>query len=227
MKRSLQMTGSPTLPAAPAPADTRQKLLEAAGVVFAEHGFHQATVRQITDRAGTNLAAVNYHFRDKAELYAAVMRECFCTAADRPELDAAQSPEIRLHGWISRFVREKFGAGGPSWHHQLMAREMQEPTPALAALVEERICPEARELEGIIRGLHDGPLTQDQVYLMGFSIVGQILHYLSHAPLISRIYPPFGIQPPDVRTLTEHIYQFSLAALTHYPKAGKARKRKP
>lgn len=215
------------MPAAPAPADTRQKLLESAGVVFAEHGFHQATVRQITDRAGTNLAAVNYHFRDKEELYAAVMRECFCAAKPGNAIDPNLPPPARLHAWISRFIGKKFGASTPSWQHQLIAREMREPTPALAAMVEESICPEARELEEIVISLYPGRLTQDQNYLMGFSIVGQIFYYLSYAPLNGRIYPPFAADPPDLETLTEHIYQFSLAALTHYPKPGKPRKRKP
>ena len=48
--------------------ETRRRLLAAAGEVFAEAGFHAATVKVITDRAGASVAAVNYHFRDKAEL---------------------------------------------------------------------------------------------------------------------------------------------------------------
>src|SRR5476651_2466907 len=54
--------------------ETRRRLLQAAGEVFAERGFHAATIKDITDRAGASLASVNYHFRDKSELYAAVLR---------------------------------------------------------------------------------------------------------------------------------------------------------
>src|ERR1700743_147511 len=48
---------------------TRKKLLEVAGRVFAEHGYYAATVRDICAQAGSNVAAVNYHFRDKLGLY--------------------------------------------------------------------------------------------------------------------------------------------------------------
>jgi AcrR family transcriptional regulator len=57
------------------PEETRERVVRAAGEVFGRHGFDGTTIRQITKRAGVNVAAVNYHFRDKAELYLRVLRE--------------------------------------------------------------------------------------------------------------------------------------------------------
>src|SRR5579883_2094429 len=52
---------------------TRARLLAAAAVVFGEQGYQFATVRDICTRAGVNIAAVNYHFRDKLGLYTEVL----------------------------------------------------------------------------------------------------------------------------------------------------------
>ncbi|MBT5382627.1 MAG: helix-turn-helix transcriptional regulator, partial [Phycisphaerae bacterium] len=59
---------------------TREGILNAAMSVFGEHGFRGGTVRDICDRAGANVAAVNYHFHDKASLYAEVLQHAYRNA---------------------------------------------------------------------------------------------------------------------------------------------------
>lgn len=62
-------------PAAGGDADppTRQRILDAATALYAEHGFDNVSLRQITQRAAVNLAAVNYHFGGKEQLTAEVV----------------------------------------------------------------------------------------------------------------------------------------------------------
>lgn len=52
--------------------DTKERILDAAEALFAEHGFAHTSMRAITSTAGVNLAAVNYHFGSKEELIKAV-----------------------------------------------------------------------------------------------------------------------------------------------------------
>src|SRR5215475_15617031 len=83
--------------------DTRQRVLEAAGEVFAARGFRAATVREICQRAKANLAAVNYHFGDKERLYAAVLQYTFHCAEPYPldlGLGGEASEEERLRAFI-------------------------------------------------------------------------------------------------------------------------------
>ena len=55
------------------PPDTKSKILDAAEELFMEHGFEATSLRLITTAAGVNLAAVNYHFGSKEELFQAVL----------------------------------------------------------------------------------------------------------------------------------------------------------
>ncbi len=55
-------------------SDTKEKILDAAERIFAEHGYAAASLRSIIAKAGVNLAAVHYHFGSKEELLRAVLR---------------------------------------------------------------------------------------------------------------------------------------------------------
>lgn len=53
--------------------DTKSRILDAAEALFTEHGFEATSLRSLTSAAGVNLAAVNYHFGSKEELFQAVL----------------------------------------------------------------------------------------------------------------------------------------------------------
>ena len=55
------------------PTVTKEKILDAAEALFMEHGFEATSLRTITAAAVVNLAAVNYHFGSKEELFQAVL----------------------------------------------------------------------------------------------------------------------------------------------------------
>jgi AcrR family transcriptional regulator len=53
--------------------DTKSRILDVAETLFMEHGFEATSLRQLTSSAAVNLAAVNYHFGTKEELFQAVL----------------------------------------------------------------------------------------------------------------------------------------------------------
>ena len=55
------------------PAETKERILDTAEQLFMEHGYEATSLRAITAAAGANLAAVNYHFGTKEELFQAVL----------------------------------------------------------------------------------------------------------------------------------------------------------
>ncbi|RMG43453.1 MAG: TetR/AcrR family transcriptional regulator [Candidatus Dadabacteria bacterium] len=54
--------------------DTASKLLDAAEALFSERGISAVSVRDITTRAGTNVASAHYHFGSKDGLIKAVVK---------------------------------------------------------------------------------------------------------------------------------------------------------
>jgi hypothetical protein len=49
--------------------DTKRKIIEVADKLFAQNGFSGTSVREIAKQAQVNLAAINYHFTNKENLY--------------------------------------------------------------------------------------------------------------------------------------------------------------
>src|SRR5262245_47439374 len=117
-------------------SEIRQRLLDAAGEVFAKHGFRDATIREICQKANANIAAVHYHFGDKEELYAAVFshaRNCAVAHFDEVVPRAAR-PEEQLRVLVRAVLMRFFDEGRPAWLGKLVAQEMIDPTHALDAL---------------------------------------------------------------------------------------------
>jgi AcrR family transcriptional regulator len=202
---------------------TRRQLLEAAGEVFAEVGFRAATVREICQRAGANVAAINYHFGDKETLYVEVLRHAHSKALDKYPLllgvaeDAP--PEEKLHGFVHSLLLRIFEKGPTSWHGRLMSREMIEPTQALDSLIEERIRPMNTVLWKIIGDILGCESSDEQVLRCAFSVVSQCVFYNHCRPAVGKLYPK--LLPQDaagIEVLANHITNFSLAAMKEFSK---------
>lgn len=208
-----------------ASVETRQRLLEAAGEVFVERGFRQATVRDICRRARANVAAVNYHFRGKAGLYSAILRYAHHCATEKypPHLGLGHdaTPEERLRAYVRAFLLRIFDEGRHAWHGKLMSREMIEPTSALDKLVNDQIRPRAAFLQDIVRDLMGGRANKKLVERCALSIVGQCSFYHHARPVVTRLYPQLRYEAKDIEALADHITSFSLAALKEFRKQGK------
>jgi AcrR family transcriptional regulator len=199
-------------------AQTRLQLLEAAGEVFAEVGFREATVREICRRAGANIAAINYHFGDKETLYLEVLRYAQKCAYEThplvPGVQADTPAEEKLRAYIYSFLRRIFDKDRTAWHGRLMSREMIEPTSALDMLVNERMQPMAATLWLIVAELLHCPPQDERVRLCASSVVSQCVFYHHCRPVLERLHS--SLIPTDdagIDRLAEHITQFSLTAI--------------
>src|SRR5438094_420140 len=131
------------------PDTTKARLLEAAGEEFACKGFDAARVRTICERAGANVAAVNYHFGDKELLYIQAVlaaHRCGFDAGDEGRSDLGP-PAEQLREFIHHFLCRVLAINDPDdWRHRLLLREMLQPTSASDVLIREAIRPKFERL---------------------------------------------------------------------------------
>ena len=209
--------------------ETRARLLETAGRVFAEKGFRAATVREICSAAGANIAAVNYHFGDKSGLHAQAVQYWASIAHRKYPLEIVSksdsSAEERLRLFVRSFLLRLLDESRPSWHAKLMAREMAEPTPALTKAVNRYYRPVVAQLGDIVREVMGNKFSDSAVSRTVNSILGQCLYYHFARPIILQLTPGQRFDLPEIEQLARHIAEFSLAALKGLPakKAGRAR----
>lgn len=196
---------------------TKLRLVEAAGEVFADKGFEAASIREICQRAEANIAAVNYHFGDKRQLYVAAVRHaqtCSTESMFPPGVDITTIPATeQLELFIRTMLRQKLDPSQPRWHLELMLREMTRPTEACAQVVDDYIRPLADILATILHQLLPNMPPEQRAWEVGFSIVAQVLFYQFNQPIIQLLMGNDGYRALSVDRLAKFITHFSLAAL--------------
>jgi TetR/AcrR family transcriptional regulator, regulator of cefoperazone and chloramphenicol sensitivity len=202
------------LAGSPKPGDTARRLIDAAGPIFADRGYRDATVREISAAAGANVASINYHFGDKLGLYRAVLldmheRSRLAHMATVPEDGPA---EARLRAWVEAFLRKILDETRPQWQTRLMAREMADPTPALDDVVERSIRPQYEQLSRSVAELLADSTESPAVRRCVTSIVGQCLIH-RHCGRAIALLECRGMQGVCPDALARHITAFSLAAI--------------
>lgn len=196
--------------------ETTQRLLAAAAEVFTEVGYRGATLREICRRAGANIAAVNYHFRDKEQLYEAVINEAVVAAGGGLALLVApptDSPQEKLRHFICGFLHNLLGADRPVQLLRLMAHESVESTPALDLVVAKAARPLHETLCGIVQELLGPQAPAGLVRDCAVSVLAQCATFHHSEAIVQRLHEFDVHDPATIDRLAEHVFRFSLGAI--------------
>jgi AcrR family transcriptional regulator len=198
--------------------DIKTRLIEVAGEAFAAKGYDSVGIREICQKAEANVAAVNYHFGDKRGLYRACLQHaqsCRIEGLDHPAWPESYTAADKLRAFIRRMLQEKLNPDRPAWHQDLMLRELSRPSESCREFVESYIRPMAHTLGDIMQDLYPHREWNQQTWMVGFSVVGQVLFYQLQQPVIRILMGDEGFESLTVDGLTDHITRFCLAALGH------------
>ncbi len=204
--------------------EAKDRLIGAAGPLFAERGYEAATVREICKAAGVNLASVNYYFGDKQRLYVETVNAAHRASTGQvafSDLEVARPPEEALRHLIFLLAQHLLRSDAKPWQLRLIMREVMQPTEAGRAMVEQAFRPFFARLLQVIGELvpADTPLYRKE--FMAFSIVGQCVYHRNARDVISQLTTPEHVRKyftPE--SLAEHVYRFSLAGVRSWAYSG-------
>jgi TetR/AcrR family transcriptional regulator, regulator of cefoperazone and chloramphenicol sensitivity len=196
-------------------ARTQGRLVAAASEVFAEKDYGAATIAEICERAGTNVASVNYHFGDKETLYREAWRDAFRKGVQTHPVDGGvsdtASPEERLYGLIKALLLRITDENDREFF--IVYRELANPTGLLDEVMQTEVLPLHQRMEKVVDELLDRASSPERVQLCTVSIFNQCI-----SPIIARNSDRSGSRAAksprlDIAAFIDHVVQFSLGGI--------------
>ncbi len=211
--------GAVQQPGRPGGEQSRARIVEQAGRLFARNGFETVSIRAIARAADVNVAAIGYHFGHKKGLYQAVMarliadtrplvlpmarrlREGVEKASGDPRALAILAGEFVRYALVALLTKEHL-----RWQHQLMLREFAHPTDCFPEVMRESIHPMHDALGVLVAAVTGGDERDVEVRLQATHVIGQCMIYGISRPLVAARMGWADIDAPQieilVRTLT-------------------------
>jgi AcrR family transcriptional regulator len=197
------------------PPDTsKHRLLQSALRVFAEQGYVQASVRDICAQSEMNVAAVNYHFGDKAGLYREVFRSQLQQLVDSQAFLEREDALLALRRFYSRMLeRSEAAEQSRSLFFRLAMREQLEPSGVLDESLQESLRQSHQGLLHFVAqqtGLSVSDPTAQRLALF-VAFMGSPLQ--KHPELLGILAPAVSRDAEGLRATVEHLARCALSLL--------------
>lgn len=203
-------------------ADTRLRILDASEALFVEYGFETTTLRQITAKAGVNLAAVNYHYGCKEALIQEVFRRRLSWLNDQrlKELDRMEAEATGAPLKPSQILQAFFGVAlrmaadgrdGGCMFMRLLGRTYTQPAEFIRSfLAEEYAAVIDRFKTALFLSLPEVP--QEEILWRFHFMLGAMSYAISGADALN-IVANGSLDDNDTEALYERMMSFLLGGL--------------
>ena len=184
--------------------DTRERIIEAGGIEFAEHGFQGTSTRTVAAKAGVQHPLVTYHFKDKEGLWRAVLsslNERF-RAMYRSRLEGLRGVDAptMLRLIMEDFIR--FSAENPNFHW-LMSQEANKGGRRMNWLVDEYVREFFERLTTLIRAAQKtGRFIEGDAGQLLYIFLGAATHLFMLAAEVKKVS---GKNPRAPAYVEEHV----------------------
>lgn len=166
----------------------KQRILETAGFLFAEHGYDKVSTRQIAEEADVRHGTLYYHFTSKEDLYACVFRNVYgldeiltYEKLKKNEPLIFDTSEGKAYA-IQRIVFDYFQRHvfmPEKWKQKLVYREMLTPSTVFRSYVEKKLVEETEKMMELFYALCPEGTPTDAYYWTQFPCAQALYYYMT------------------------------------------------
>jgi AcrR family transcriptional regulator len=214
---------------------TKERLLDAAERQFAERGFEGVSIRDLAGEAGVNVAAVNYHFQSKINLYQEVLlrrlrplKKRMLAAIERVDVESDGRPQLDalIRAFVTEYLHDALAGPQGETFLRLMVREMHDPRHGGQVFFTELVLPVHQAFATALAYARPD-LTSDTIRWIIASIIGQVMHFIlrwrrSQARVLEgteddipgTLFPPLRTTLNEyIHNVVEHVTRFSVGGI--------------
>lgn len=192
---------------------TRQRILDAAGKLFAINGFAETTSKSIAMEADVDLASINYHFGSRNGLYQNVLAAAHSSIINIEKLNQITQNEQLAQEKLRAFIELLCNAtrSGHEWQAQTLAREILAPTSNLAVLFQKELEPKLMIIRELLSEVTGIPSDAPQLAPCMLNVIAPCMVLLVAGQSVPGAMQETANLPQE--QLIEHMYHFALSGL--------------
>lgn len=164
---------------------TKEKLIETSLELFALYGYEGVSTRQIVNKAGVNISAINYYFGGKKGLYNAAIESKVKLFEEKILADLQQVHTLKLTDkdeqkkffvlLIEKYMNFIFSRGVPQYVMMLMVREINRPSETFNIIYKRIMYKASKAFTDLLCAIFDRPEDDEEIMILVATLIGQIL----------------------------------------------------
>lgn len=197
---------------------TKALIIECAGRLIAVKGYAAVTSKMVCEKAGVNLAAINYHFGSRDGLYVAVLEEVHQHLLSLDFLQGLIASDLTPHARLEKFIDTFVAAvyNEDNWYVRVWAREIVSPSPFLAQIISQEALPKFSILKQIFSEILGLKPDDPALTICMLSVMAPfVLIFLANWKILGQVVSQIEVTPEQLVT---QLKQFAFAGLKAYVK---------
>jgi len=176
-------------------AETLEQIYDAAEELFAQHGLHGVTLKDVAKQVGVHHTLLNYYFDDKKALFDAVFARRAVVTSERrmralDEYEASAGAKVTVEGALHAFLDtdlDTYISGGKGWQNYAKLGAQVSNTPEWGAeLMDQHFDPVVLRLVDLLKKALPGCAEEDIFWSYHF-VTGALMLTLARTGRIDKL----------------------------------------